>query len=91
MRKLQISLAVFLLSIVWIFHTYLITQGYTTDVYERFRDIGIGILVLLIGYFNLIYIFKDKKNAVYYFIAAILFFMIFMTHFLRLIFGGLLC
>ena len=91
MRKTQVIFAIIFVTIAWAFHTYLMTQGYTAFAYERFRDIAICLAAILIGCFNLRHISKDRQNAKSYFIMANLYLMIFTTHLLRLIYGGLIC
>ena len=81
----------FILIIIGLRHTILISQGYTSIFYERLRDVVFSILTL----FFIIYFVNLHKRIsqfdIIYLIIANLFVLIFVIHLLRLIFGGLPC
>ena len=89
-NKHKIGILVILL-LVFLIHAVLVSNGYTFYAYERFRDISVATIALILCIYNIKYSLKESRNWVTYLIIANLFVLIFVIHILRLLFGGLQC
>lgn len=80
-----------LLLIFFIFHSIIVSRGYTSFIYERLRDFIIIMITLWFCIYNTKLFLKNKKNEIIFLILANLFAVILIIHILRLILKGLLC